>query len=321
MEESQIKHLYHYTTWQGALGILDSQCLWATHYKFLNDTQEAKLLLYDLEMILREELTKKPEMSKMREDVANKSFEYIFETIQKTISSQQIAIGHFILSFCGDRGEDHIMKNGRLSQWRAYGKGGGIALEFDSTKLGTAMNADKTKFLITMHHGEAFYKIEEARTKYQHLLDDIVEVLYQGILRISGSVDSSLLLSDEEVSKKDKEVSKKTESFVLQNFYKHIGFKEENEYRIAVSVVDKEKASALSVQHNIPLPDRAEKPILFRGDGSPYIELFKGQPLPITKIIVGPHPEQEQREEALRIKLAKTDINIVRSDIPYRENR
>ena len=34
------KNLYHYTTWEGLQGILETQTLWATHYKFLNDYSE-----------------------------------------------------------------------------------------------------------------------------------------------------------------------------------------------------------------------------------------------------------------------------------------
>jgi len=34
--------LYHYTTLQGLLGIINEKCIWATHYKFLNDYSEIK---------------------------------------------------------------------------------------------------------------------------------------------------------------------------------------------------------------------------------------------------------------------------------------
>ena len=37
------KKLYHYTTWDGLLGILQNQTLWATNYKFLNDSLEIVL--------------------------------------------------------------------------------------------------------------------------------------------------------------------------------------------------------------------------------------------------------------------------------------
>ena len=37
------KHLYHYTTWDGLHGILQSQSMWGTHCKFLNDYSEIVL--------------------------------------------------------------------------------------------------------------------------------------------------------------------------------------------------------------------------------------------------------------------------------------
>lgn len=38
--EQPNSQLYHYTTQQGLLGILENKCIWATHYKFLNDYSE-----------------------------------------------------------------------------------------------------------------------------------------------------------------------------------------------------------------------------------------------------------------------------------------
>ena len=36
--------LYHYTTLEGLTGILEHRCLWATHYRYLNDSSEALLM-------------------------------------------------------------------------------------------------------------------------------------------------------------------------------------------------------------------------------------------------------------------------------------
>lgn len=37
------ERLYHYTTWEGLYGLLNDQCLRATHYKFTNDYSEIVL--------------------------------------------------------------------------------------------------------------------------------------------------------------------------------------------------------------------------------------------------------------------------------------
>jgi hypothetical protein len=36
--------LYHYTDQKGLLGILESKQLWATHYRYLNDTSEGQIV-------------------------------------------------------------------------------------------------------------------------------------------------------------------------------------------------------------------------------------------------------------------------------------
>jgi hypothetical protein len=38
------RKLYHYTTWDGLVGILENQSLWATHHRFLNDYSETLLM-------------------------------------------------------------------------------------------------------------------------------------------------------------------------------------------------------------------------------------------------------------------------------------
>lgn len=97
--------------------------------------------------------------------------------------------------------------------------------------------------------------------------------------------------------------------------YKHQGFKEEKEVRIAAILLDS----------NFDETTRMEKERKFRQrDGKliPYIELFRnpGQELPIKRIIVGPHKDKECRAEALRIMLrikGRTDIKVTVSDIPF----
>ena len=42
------KKLYHYTNWDGLLGILNTKRLWATHYRFLNDSSEFTLFRDEL---------------------------------------------------------------------------------------------------------------------------------------------------------------------------------------------------------------------------------------------------------------------------------
>lgn len=65
------ENLYHYTTWDGLLGILQTQTLWATHYKFLYDYSEIVLFKDKLISLIlphvREEYVKTIEQSPQKD--------------------------------------------------------------------------------------------------------------------------------------------------------------------------------------------------------------------------------------------------------------
>jgi len=103
--------------------------------------------------------------------------------------------------------------------------------------------------------------------------------------------------------------------------YKHRGFAEENEVRIAVlPAAHNKKLMDLAAHEKITL--KQEKLRKFReskGECIPYIELFgfSDITLPIEKIIVGPHRLKDSRASMLKAMLAKSGIGIEVSDIPY----
>jgi len=45
ISQAQPKLLYHYTTQEGLLGILEKASIWATHYRYLNDASEGQIVL------------------------------------------------------------------------------------------------------------------------------------------------------------------------------------------------------------------------------------------------------------------------------------
>ena len=102
---------------------------------------------------------------------------------------------------------------------------------------------------------------------------------------------------------------------------KNYGFREENEIRIAAfpSIHTPELIQKhMEVNEEIGI----EKPIQYylrNGLQVPYINLFSGiqYPLPITKIIVGPHKDQDIRRKSLAMRLRDTNIDVVASRIPF----
>lgn len=57
-EASETDYLYHYTTQDGLIGILDNNCIWATHYKFLNDYSEIDFFKNELVKLIEPDVRK-----------------------------------------------------------------------------------------------------------------------------------------------------------------------------------------------------------------------------------------------------------------------
>ena len=110
-EKAQPELLYHYTTQEGLLGILEKACIWATHYRYLNDASEGQIV----SKLLIEELTKRTG----DEGVISQG-----KRILSEITSQDV----YATSF-----SEH---GNLLSQWRAYsGISGGYSIGFSPNYL------------------------------------------------------------------------------------------------------------------------------------------------------------------------------------------
>jgi hypothetical protein len=111
--------LYHYTNAAGLVGMLQSQRLWATNSRFMNDPTEVE---YAANMI-REAL--KAEKSHREPGLFRKVRSDIYECLRVYENENE----NYLTCFC---------KNGDLlSQWRGYGAvGGGYAIGFDARCLG-----------------------------------------------------------------------------------------------------------------------------------------------------------------------------------------
>ncbi|TAL39548.1 MAG: DUF2971 domain-containing protein [Alphaproteobacteria bacterium] len=156
----------HYTTLQGAVGILQSQSLWSTHCKFLNDTSERILIKDKLIEILYPHVLKKcqaliEKYPKIKSSVDSdggvaavaKNETATIVDVQYRVTGDEI----YVTSFCGETGDAYIDRNGLLSQWRGYGRDGGISLVFNTKKM------------------EDILQMEADTYSYAHLsLDDLI---------------------------------------------------------------------------------------------------------------------------------------------------
>lgn len=110
------KILYHYTTQEGLLGILNQKALWATKIHFLNDSSELTSPLKDAKDIL----------SKLEKEKSGKEHDLILMMLDDIDSWESVNICVCSFSQEGDR----------LSQWRAYGApGSAYSIGFDPQEL------------------------------------------------------------------------------------------------------------------------------------------------------------------------------------------
>ena len=315
--------LYHYTTWDGLLGILQTQTLWATHYRFLNDYSEIVLFRDKLISLIlpyvREAYEKLLEQSPPIEQKINQEGgldQVIQRDTEVFVDAQYRATCRddiYILSFCGQHKNPHVNSNGLLSQWRGYGTGGGFALVFNTQKLEEMMEIEAKRFEYSAGHlSDLIYSDDE--NKFKEELSEDISI----IVDVLKKVFNHAKLREKEKA----DALKGYDSFVnCITRYKHYGFSEENEVRVVVlpTVLDQEFLKIASTDGVILKPEKERKFRSKNGQLVPYIELFNSPDieLPIEKIIVGPHKEKEARSAALRVMQRNTNIEITCSDIPF----
>jgi hypothetical protein len=326
---NESRSLFHYTTAEGLIGIIQNQCLFATHADFLNDSTECRAILDVLQPRLEAQLKaivpKLIARGVMHPSVETDYGKTIYRQeagniLRAMVRASNSTAPFFITSFCLHKEGTSHHEHGLLSQWRGYARGG-FAIEFDEFGI------DKLS-------------LEEIETfRYQFIFANVVEyndhdarVHAADFSGFAGALIKNLF-PDQVAAVADilgtKEISDFSLPFLsLAPFLKDASFQEETEYRIVAlcnrpTVADKNDK-------------RLVKPIKFRarptGQVIPYISLYEqpviggltSQPkvkLPVKSIIVGPHLHQEGQRAALEILLEQADLDVpIRfSGIPFRE--
>ncbi len=227
--------LYHYTTIEGLQGIVSSNQLFATHYRFLNDTREllisSELLEEDLLPIYEERIRRHTESDPEahRELHENGGLDQVAKMFSRNLIQNMYQVkdgnGIFLTSFCGTPQSDHVRKNGLLSQWRAYGGVGGYCLEFDTQKLLILLKEEAEIIEFEGNVGSVSYShqkqqyLEENKERLVHIQN------YANALALSDAILSGCTEPPD-----SGEALPAFLSFIT--FYKHRGFSEEREVRI-----------------------------------------------------------------------------------------
>ena len=204
----------------------------------------------------------------------------------------------YLISFSKDGGD-------RLSQWRAYGGGSGVAIGFDTEEMRkkcstiTLVRPDKV-----VHTPATLPSSRLTEVKYVDPLRD--QVSNQTIAAIDAIYGNPLLdpLTGSSVSRE--QTFSRLVSVLSANL-KHVAFREEAEWRVII----------FDPTHNLQVRFRTRKSMMV-----PYVPFNLGDvdavwPL-ISRIVVGPSPHQAEAIAAIK-KMLDERVVVVGSSIPYRD--
>jgi hypothetical protein len=197
--------LYHYTSVESFVSIINGGELWASHIRYLNDTSEQRLIWDHVRRRI-----------KARLDAADEA-ERIRLLPFQSLASSPPELDIYVLSFSRDGGD-------RLSQWRAYGGHAGVTIGFDSGELKKRCTAFTTAASRNQPFPMGFA-----------ILNSVHYIEAPGDERSDQIID--LFIDNPNVTEHESRFTKEEvfgRRISLQSFLKHKAFHEESEWRIAI---------------------------------------------------------------------------------------
>ncbi|MEQ0653051.1 DUF2971 domain-containing protein [Klebsiella sp. JB_Kp009] len=276
-------NLCHYTNLYGFQGIIQSNVLWATHNMFLNDKTE---FLHGIECASKA-------AASLESNIMDPGWqEYVKEYIK--FKDQFNASNAYSLSFCKDDSD-------KLSQWRGYGGNQqGVCLVFDKDELINHLNT--TNIVSFQAEGRFFemakYLFSHDSVEYVNPEEsDVFKKAMEEVWTNTNSLVPNIGIENTAIP------------FILDllvSYFKHPGFKEENEFRIVV--------------HKL----YADEFLKFRVGSSsliPYIEVGdREKKLPFKKIVLGPSKDPDLLYKSVKMFLNKNNLKceVDFTKVPYK---
>jgi len=264
--------LYHYTDQKGLLGILETECLWATHHRFLNDSSEREGAL-DFFMAINR-------MASSEQHASSRYWNGLRQSLDLLLQS----VDPYFVSFSNETGDPQLSGD-RLSQWRGYAlnrQGFSLGFRADYMKRAADRLTDDLQaatFLLPC--------IYDLQLK-QEIAANIMWGHGEALTRIArervgmSTPQTERIIEDLNWQKEFRRLQISFLNFTSQ--FKHDGFKEETEWRFAVYIFAGAPSRSL---------------IHFR-DGSfgrtPYIQIplrLKDEDSPLRRIVVGPSQNKD----------------------------
>jgi hypothetical protein len=276
--------LYHYTTFTGLVGIINSRVLWASYIRYMNDSAELK---HSVDLI-HMEITQRITAGHAKPNLLNQFLEWV---------THRITNGHMLFAAS-------FRSNGNLlSQWRGYSKlGKGVSLGFDPSYI--LKCANEQSFQI----GKCIYNSADQRRLIKQVVDS-VEDLAQEQRRNSDTAEKC-------TPQAYYDAFERIESDLLRiaAILKHPSFQEEEEWRIvSPSLMDYMASPVLFREGTSMLVPYVEFKLLQE----------KEKPVALEHIFLGPTPNINISMNSLTMFLAKNGVNpekgITYCEIPYRQ--
>ena len=317
--------LYHYTTAAGLQGIVESQQLRATNIAYLNDSEEHtgffdRRLPGLLEAAVRAAAEGIQDVPAERNRFeANGGIQAALQALREfgdAVKSATLKFNNpYVASFCTAMPQQDP-DDGLLSQWRGYGPDGGYAIVFDTHGLEKLLETEsKNSHYQYLFWGDVDYYDQDSTSKASQPESVEAETKVRGVIR--KILRSGVGESGEMFEPLFDPITK------LSCSHKHRGFREEAEVRI-VAIPSHGEFLSVAQESGDRRPIKPIHFVMKNGVLVPYIMLFNPEanenlaPLPIVRVIVGPHPDKFKRQKAVQLMLEQHDVDasVTASDIP-----
>jgi hypothetical protein len=293
--------LYHYTTQEGLIGVIEKQEFWATDVRFLNDKRE-------FEDGLKTAIEMAAQASAESGEDGQETVAYFEKVLRFSFSDRPI----YSISFAGPlkKGESLFASiddpGDRLNMWRGY-SGRGIAYSIGLSRDGWVTNIDGLDLQECSYLQETKKEyLTQAFNRFGELLNACYTIGKKALRDGASLDDANKNLRQHLDSRLDEIIS---DVKVQVAACKHESFWEEREWRLTVAP-PRGHESVFYTSGRFGITPRAR--IALRGsDGR----------LPIKRIVVGPCPHMADAIESLEGLLTRngySHVEVSGSQSPYR---
>ncbi|WP_172651147.1 DUF2971 domain-containing protein [Rhodococcus opacus] len=289
MSDKTPRLLYHYTSADALLSILQNQVLWATDTRYLNDTRELRHGSASMINALRRAANQFNPGPKKTVTDAQTAQAVTLRFTAKTLADGELfeknQLGDaYIACFCED--------GDQLGQWRGYGaNGGGFAIGFQTDALETLAHElqpdGDTRYIAPVGKPQqVIYNPKEIKQRCKDVVASILAFGPNADPFGTGGFDAYRICLPHLA------------------FMKHEAFAHEKEWRVL-------------------LINNAKRNLKFRSGPIgviPYIEMEFGHRA-VKEVVVGPGPHPQLRKQAVDQLLETAgykDVRVRLSEVPYR---